>query len=59
MVVICPVSLDCTGYMLEVFATEVSHLIGTCTYSLFKTVDMTVNTAGQDCQNEIEEVFRM
>ena len=36
MVVICPISLDCTIYMLGVFAIEVSCLIGTCIYSLFK-----------------------
>ena len=32
MVVIHQVSLDCTNYMLGVFAIEVSHLIGTCRY---------------------------
>ena len=37
MVVIRPVSLDCTIYMLGVFAIEVSRLIGTCLCSLFKT----------------------
>ena len=37
MVGIRPVSLDCTIYMLGAFAIEVSHLIGTCTCSLFKT----------------------
>ena len=37
MVVICPNSLDCTIYMLGVFASKVSQLIGTCICSLFKT----------------------
>ena len=37
MVGIRPVSLDCTIYMLGAFAIEVSHLIGTCRCSLFKT----------------------
>ena len=37
MVVIRPVSLDCTIYMLGVFAIEVSRLTGTCMSSLFKT----------------------
>ena len=31
------VSLDCTIYMLGVFAIEVSRLIGTCMCSLFRT----------------------
>ena len=31
------VSLDCTIYMLGVFAIEVSRLIGTCLCSLFKS----------------------
>ena len=30
MVVICPVSLDCTIYVLGVFAIEICRLIGTC-----------------------------
>ena len=37
IVIICPVSLDCTIYMLGVFAIEVSHLIGTSMCLLFKT----------------------
>ena len=37
MVVIHRVSLDYTIYMLGVVAIEVSHLIGTCLCSLFKT----------------------
>ena len=37
MVVICPVSPDCTIYMLGVFAIEDSCLIGTCICSLFMT----------------------
>ena len=32
MVVIHPVSLDCTIYMLGVVAIEVSRLIGTCLF---------------------------
>ena len=37
MVAIGMVSLDCTIYMLGVFAIEVSRLIGTCMCSLFRT----------------------
>ena len=37
MVVIHPVSLDCTIYMLGVFAIEISRLIVTCPCLLFKT----------------------
>ena len=37
MVVVCPVSLDSSIYMLGVFAIEISHLIGTCPCLLFKT----------------------
>ena len=37
MVVIRPIHLDCTIYRLGAFEFEVSHLIGTCICSLFKT----------------------
>ena len=37
VVVIRPVSVDYTIYMLGVFGIEVSRLTGTCVCSLFKT----------------------
>ena len=46
MVVIRPVSLDCTIYVLGVFAIEVSRLIGTSMFLLFKTKHNSDHTCG-------------
>ena len=35
MIVVRPVSLDCTIYVLGVFAIEICHLIGTYAYYIF------------------------